>query len=145
MYKIFGKNKNKQYINRTGAYLIAIQDSRIAVVRTTKGLFLLGGGLEPGETDKEAICRECMEEIGYRVSIHKYICSAEAYMEHPEIGYFHPIQSYYLGELMFKEREPVEPDHQLEWIEYDKLKGNLFPEMQNWALEVCWAAVRDKL
>ena len=136
MHQIFGQKQNKQYIHRSGAYLIAVRDNKVAVVRTPKGLFLPGGGMEPGETEEQTIQRECLEETGYRVHVQKYLCSAEAYIEHPEIGHFHPIQSYYLGEFLFREQDPTEQDHQLEWIEYEKLKGNLFPEMQNWALEM---------
>ena len=39
------------------------------------------------------------------------------------------------GDLISKIMEPAEADHVLLWIEYDKIKGNLFLEMQNWALE----------
>lgn len=39
------------------------------------------------------------------------------------------------GDLISKIAEPAEADHVLLWIEYDKIKGNLFLEMQNRALE----------
>lgn len=63
------------------------------------------------------------------------LCSAESYTKHPTIGYFHPIQTYYFGKLLEKESTPTEADHHLCWIEYDQLKGKMFVEMQNWALE----------
>ena len=31
--------------------------------------------------------------------------------------------------------EPTEKDHVLLWLNYDELKGKLFLDMQNWALE----------
>ncbi len=31
--------------------------------------------------------------------------------------------------------EPTEKDHHLYWIDYNILKGKMFVEMQNWALE----------
>lgn len=79
-----------------------------------------------------------MEEAGYQVVIEKKICSAETYSEHPTIGFFHPIQSYYLGELTLKIKEPIEEDHLFKWIKYENLKGKMFLEMQNWALEQVW-------
>lgn len=33
---------------------------------------------------------------------------------------------------------PTEDDHDLKWVNYENLKGNLFVEMQNWALDECW-------
>ena len=76
-----------------------------------------------------------MEEAGYAVSVSRKICSAETYCFHETIGFFHPIQTYYIGELLSKISEPVETDHVFEWIEYDKIKGKMYFEMQSWALE----------
>lgn len=55
------------------------------------------------------------------------------------------MQMYYYGELLEKVGEPTEEDHRLCWIEYDRLKGRLFVEMQNWALEQAAALVQNKL
>lgn len=138
MHKVFGEKKNENYIDRKGAYFVAIDDDKIAVVKTPKGLFLLGGGLDKNESDKECIIRECAEEIGYKVQIDGFVCSAETYQEHSEIGFFHPIQHYYVGKLCEQISIPTEQDHKLEWVAYEQLKGNLFVPMQNWALEQCW-------
>ena len=135
MHKIFGIKENAPYKDREGAYLIPVKNNKIGVVKTSKGYFFLGGGLEKGETHIECIERECMEEAGYCVSVKEKICSAETYLKHPEIGYFHPIQTYYAGELTAKILVRTEKDHSFLWIEYEKLKGNMYLEMQNWALE----------
>ena len=135
MHKIFGINEGGEYVHRKGAYLIPVKDDRIGIVRTPKGYFLLGGGIDNGETDTLCIMRECMEEIGYSVLIKKKICSAESYVKHPVIGYFHPIQTYYLGELVEQKQAPMESDHKLIWMDYDSIRGRMFLEMQNWALE----------
>ncbi len=48
---------------RPSAYaVVSGEDGLLAVVRTTKGWFLLGGGIEPGETPAEAVVREGREE-----------------------------------------------------------------------------------
>lgn len=135
MHKIFGTNEGGEYVHRKGAYLIPVKDDRIGIVQTPKGYFLLGGGIDNGETDTLCIMRECMEEIGYSVLIKKKICSAESYVKHPVIGYFHPIQTYYLGELVEQKQAPMESDHKLIWMDYDSIRGRMFLEMQNWALE----------
>jgi 8-oxo-dGTP diphosphatase len=148
MHKIFGEKKNVEYTDRRGAYLIPIKDGKIAVVSAQKGYFLLGGGIEQGESDEKCIIRECLEEIGWDVEIEKLICSAETYgyhySNHPDIKYFHPIQNYYTGKLKGWKHSPIEDDHNLMWVNYENLQGNLFVEMQNWALDECWKN-KDKL
>ena len=139
MHKIFGEKLNTNYRTREGAYLICINEDKVAVVKTPKGFFFLGGGFEGDESAEICISRECLEEIGYEVKVDRKICSAEHYTYHKKIGYFHPIQHYYLGELLKrKESLTVEKDHTLMWIKYDEIKGKMFSPMQNWALDVCW-------
>lgn len=137
MHKVFGTKENVKYIDREGAYLILIHDNQVGVIQTPKGFFFLGGGLENRENHKECIERECMEEAGCVVTVKDKICSAEAYYNHKIIGHFHPIQTYYIGELISEVFAPMEKDHDFLWMEYDKLKGKMFVEMQNWALEQC--------
>lgn len=137
-HRIFGKKEHVDYIHRRGAYLVPIKDNNVAVVQTPKGFFFLGGGIDDGETDEMCITRECMEETGYTVSVKEKMCSAEFYEKNPQIGYFHPIQTYYLGELVRQDQSPIEKDHKLVWINYENLKGKMHVDIQNWALEQCW-------
>ena len=111
MHKIFGAKEDKEYADRMGAYIIPVRQNEVGIVETPKGYFLLGGGLDADETDFQCIERECMEEAGYAVEIKGEVGSAETYTLHPTIGYFHPIQTYYVGELLNKIKEPIEPDH----------------------------------
>ena len=135
MHKIFGIKENCKYFDREGAYLIVYQNGKVGVVKTPKGYFFIGGGLKKGESHFECIKRECVEETGYLPCVEKKLYSAETYVKHDTIGYFHPIQTYYLGTLVEKQCLPVEKDHTLCFIEYEKLKGKMFSKMQNWALE----------
>ena len=135
MHKIFGTKENASYLDREGAYIIPIKDNEIGVIKTPKGYFLLGGGTDEGESCEQTIIRECLEEAGYTVNIKQKLCSAEAYTKHPKIGYFHPIQTYYIGELLEKVQVPIENDHKFMWIECEQLKGKMFAEMQNWTIE----------
>lgn len=136
MNKVFGKKIEKaEYLDRKGAYLIPVENGRVAVIKTQKGYFLLGGGIDGNETDEQCIIRECLEEAGYEVSVGEYIGSAESYLQHPEIGYFHPIQNYYAGKLLRKISDKVEADHKLEWVAVDEIINNLFVEQQNWIVK----------
>lgn len=144
MHKCFGIKENAEYTDREGAYLIPFRGNMVGVIQTSKGYFLLGGGLEAGESHSACINRECIEEAGYLSLVKEQVCSAEAYTTHPTIKYFHPIQTYYYGELLEKVGEPTEDDHRLCWIEYNQLKGMLFVDMQNWALEQAVAYMLNK-
>lgn len=135
MHKIIGEKREAKYLDRKGAYLIPVKGEYIGVVLTEKGYFLLGGGIHCGESDEACIQRECLEEIGYTVSIERKLCSGEMYYKSPSLGYFHPIQSYYLGELLEKAMVPTETNHQLVWINYKDLKNLMYLEIQNWAIE----------
>ena len=138
MHRIFGTKEPVEYKDRTGAYLIPIRDDCIGVVQTPKGYFLLGGGMDHNESDEACIIRECLEEAGYTVSIGQKLGSAETYYKAPVIGYFHPIQTYYAGTLLEQIQSPTESDHRFLWIPYEELKGRMYLEMQNWAIDLAW-------
>ena len=97
MHKVFGVKRETAYVDREGAYLIPFCDGKIGVIQTSKGLFLIGGGLENGEDHLTCLTRECVEETGYLPVVKEKVCSAEAFMDHPAIGSFHPIQTTIMG------------------------------------------------
>lgn len=136
MHRIFGKKEDAEYYDREGAYLIPVRDNKIGIIRTPKGYFFVGGGIENGESHIICIERECIEEAGYKVSVKEKLCSAETYCFHSEIGYFHPIQTYYSGDIIAEVSVPTEKDHEFLWAEYSEIKGKMFWEMQDWALEI---------
>ena len=144
MYKVFGIKENKEYNDREGAYVILVHGNQVGIVQTPKGFFFLGGGLESNESHIECIERECKEEAGCLVLIKDKICSAETYCWHEKIGYFHPIQTYYIAELVEQLSVPVEKDHTLLWFEYNEIREKMFLEMQNWALEECYRYIDTK-
>lgn len=144
MHRIFGIKENGEYIDREGAYLIPVKNNQIGIAKTPKGYFFLGGGMENGESHIDCTKRECIEEVGYTVLVKDKICSAETYCIHPAIGYFHPIQTYYAGELLLKVSVPIEKDHDFLWIEFNEIKGKMFMDMQNWALEQLLGYISNK-
>ncbi len=136
IFKTFGtKLKDVSYYDRIGAYLICIEDNKLAVIRDPQGYFLPGGGIDDNESLEECLKRECIEETGFFVYLDKHICSADMYVLHPKVGYFHPIQHYYCGKLIEKVCAPTEKDHNLEWIAIDDVESKLHLEIQSWAVK----------
>lgn len=133
--KVFGEKKDVQYTDRVGAYLLCVKNGKLAVIKTGKGYFLPGGGIEGNETHQECIIRECLEETGMSADVGEYICSAESFLYHEKIGYFHPIQYYYAGEFPEKVSEPSETDHKLVWIDAELAKEKMKVEQQRWAVK----------
>ncbi len=143
MHKIFGTKEDAEYIDREGAYLVPLRNNQVGVVETPKGYYFLGGGIENCESHADCIKRECLEEAGYTVVVGEKICSAETYCKHPTIGHFHPIQTYYVGELIEKVVVPTDADHHFLWVDYDYIRGKMFAEMQNWALGQFFAFAKN--
>lgn len=63
--KSFGeKIQNINYIDRVGAYgLILNEENKVAVVKTKKGYFLLGGRVENEETHEACIKRNAQKKL----------------------------------------------------------------------------------
>ena len=131
-----GVKENADYYHRPGAYIIPINGNKVGLIQSKGGYCFIGGGKEKGENDSDCLKREVREETGFGFEIKKYFGSAEEYKDNQtDIGYFHPVQNYYIGELTEKICEPVEPDHELIWIEPENAVSKMSIEMQKKALE----------
>lgn len=133
--KVFGVKEDVEYYTREGAYLIAVENNKVAVAETPRGYFLLGGGIDNDESHIDCVRRECMEEAGVTVEIDRYFCSAETYQNHPQLGYFHPIQYYYLGRIIDKVTVPIENDHVFKWVNTNELTDKFPIKQQEWAIK----------
>lgn len=128
--EVLGEKKvDEVYLRREGAYLLVIENSRALVVRNPKGYFLIGGGLEGEESQLECLKREALEETGYSIEVEKYLKSVDIYTIHSELGYFNPMQHYYLGRLSKYVASPMEEGYSLEWLEVDEL-DEMFLDVQ---------------
>jgi 8-oxo-dGTP pyrophosphatase MutT (NUDIX family) len=64
----FGTPLSQGFREREGSYaLIRNDQGRLLVVRGRRGLFLPGGGVDPGESPLEALHRELREECGLAI------------------------------------------------------------------------------
>jgi len=135
--KVFGeKLEGIEYIDRVGAYGIAFnEEGRVAVVRTSTGYFLPGGGLEGDESHKECIEREFIEETGYKALLNEFIGKASKYHYSDTLKYYMQGIGYFYNVIMEeKYTEDIEFDHELVWLTVEECMKLLFLEHQAWAV-----------
>ncbi len=66
---------------RPTVYAVIIRDDSILMVRPHHGLYAFpGGGMDMGESVKEALHREVLEETGYKVKSSEFYDLAERYL-----------------------------------------------------------------
>ncbi len=137
-HKVFGHKENVEYFHRKGAYIVPFSGDKVAVTKAPKGYYLIGGGLNEGESETDGIIRESLEETGYTVDIGEKICTGETYCWIESLKYYHPMQSYYLGNFVEKVKEPVEKDHFMMWLPVEEAITGMVIEMQAWAIKECY-------
>jgi 8-oxo-dGTP diphosphatase len=131
-------------IARPSAYgLVTDGTERLAVVRTPKGFFLPGGAIEPGESPRDAIVRECREEVGLAVRLGEWTIRAVEFIYATiESAYFEKPNTFIEG---FAHGPPVgtgEPDHELNWLVAEQAVGELLHASHRWAVAQ-WLAARS--
>lgn len=131
------REENKKYKDRIGVYAIIFDnEGNIATVKIPKGNFLIGGGIDEGETHQECLKRECLEETGYDIEVENFICKGNKYFYAESLNsYFYLICYFYVAELKGKLKEPVEEDHQFEWITAHEIKEKMVFEHHIWAIK----------
>lgn len=108
----------KTYTQRTGAYGIIPNDQNLlAIVKTPRGYFLPGGGIEDSESEEDCVVRECLEEIGLKVKVLKKICSGNCYFYATTSNkYIASLGHFYSCEIVQMSGTKTEADHELVWL-----------------------------
>jgi len=123
------------YLLRPSAYALLRDDSgRVAIARQPLGDFLVGGGIEAGESPEDAIRREGVEEVGLRLEVGQYLGSAEEFLLSPR--YCKPFQKrcHFFRARIVGHAPAVEEDHELVWVEPARLVRTLFHTAHRWAV-----------
>lgn len=146
-HRVFGAPRpGVEYRDRPGAYGIAFDGQGCAAVVCCegKGYFLLGGGIDPGESEAECIRREALEETGYTVAVGEKVCVGEEFTVTRQGEPFHPIGHVYLIQLGEKTSEPVETDHYLTWLPVEEFQKRTFLRFQSWAMGAAWTLYQKR-
>jgi 8-oxo-dGTP diphosphatase len=97
--RVFGTpEKGGAVVPRQAAYAIVRAGGRVAVVQEDSGLFLPGGGREPGETAEENVRREVREEVGCGLRILRRVAEAVQYCPaHDRDGWYATEATFFAG------------------------------------------------
>ena len=120
---------------RLSAYaLVRNAAGELAVVRTGRGCFLPGGGIEADESPEQAVAREVREECGLVVNPCAFLGRAV------EIVFSAEGNTCFQKESVFAEADlsglvtSTEPDHQLVWLSLNQAVEALSYESHRWAV-----------
>lgn len=127
---------DKNYIAREGVYGIMTNESgKIAIVETSTGYFLPGGGIEAGETAEECLKREFIEELGIEIKMGKFIGLISYYFKSTTLHIdMESLGNFYNCNYVKTLDVQTEPDHKLVWLYADRAIELLYLENQKEAV-----------
>ena len=130
------KQEGIDYLDRPGVYAVIESNvKQIAIIETSKGYFLPGGGIDANETDTDALKREVLEELGYQVSVVAKLGETIEYFKAASEEKYYRIHSrFYKVHLGSKIGEGMEEDHQLVWLSPEEAVNLLIRQGQAWAV-----------
>ena len=106
------------YTLRPGGYALFLRGpEELAVVRVPGGLYLPGGGQEPGESLEEAAVREVREECGLAIRVGEQFFLADQLVNSQAKPVFVRKRcSFFRAELLGPSEPATEEDHELCWM-----------------------------
>jgi len=137
MKYIGSKEENIEYRKRPGAYAIIINknDDKVGIVTDGEDYFYLGGGIEKGETQLDALKRELIEESGYTIKNIKKFDEVGSYIYAEDKGFLDVEAYVYIAEFDEKITEPIEIDHSVLWVKPEEYVSRMFREWQTYIMK----------
>jgi 8-oxo-dGTP diphosphatase len=141
---IFGaREEGRPWVIRPSVYgLVEDAEGRVAVVRSVDGVFLPGGGVEPGETAEAALRREALEECGFAVRLGPWRTRAVQFAySASENSYFEKRSTFIECSVEGPDRRLVVPGHEVLWLAGGSAATLLSHSSHGWAIRA-WR-IRD--
>ncbi len=134
--QVFGERlPDQDYVCRPSAYVL-VRDlrQRVATVQTLRGVFLPGGGINSGESAKEAAVREAREECGFDIRLDGEIGVADEYL-YSELEATHFLKrSTFFRASLTASGLGSESDHELVWLPQREAESAMKHGSHRWAL-----------
>jgi 8-oxo-dGTP pyrophosphatase MutT (NUDIX family) len=119
-------------VGRRAAYALIRDDAgRFLAVRAKYGLFLPGGGCEPGEPPELALTREIREEIGHAVSALRHRATAVQHFNTDGVSYCMTADFY---TVLLGDRSAGEAEHDMVWLDPNERGDRWYHACHAWAV-----------
>lgn len=121
---VIGKPFDTKFNFRETCFGICEKDGKILLTQKLikNEISLVGGGLENGETHKDCLSREFMEEAGYVIKDIKDFCVVDCYWlaagKHP----MRSLANFYIVDIQDEQFVSTEEGHQPIWIDKFQVK-----------------------
>lgn len=103
------------YRMRAGAYAILPLKTRfllVAQIGDAVDVMLPGGGIDPGESPVQALHREVMEELGWRIAAPRRLGAFRRFVFMPEYDLWaEKLCHIYVAHPVYQIADPIEKDH----------------------------------
>lgn len=121
-------------IDRPGAYaVVLLPNGQVAMVRTPVGVYLPGGGIDPGESPEDALHREMAEETGLLIDIVARIGVVRQVVPRHGRPAWNKVCHYFRCTERGTTRQ-LEEDHELLWVPLDRAAQHVPLPADRWAL-----------
>ena len=139
---------NRTYVDRPAVFGLVEREGRIALVRIQKPLAvawldLPGGGIDPGESEEEALAREFGEETGLIVTPGEVFARADQRYINTDGEAYNNRGAFWTATL--EDEAPalkIEDDHELVWIDPHEALVRLRHDAHAWAV-AAWLRARS--
>ncbi len=130
--KEFKIDKEKLFF-RPSVYGIIIDQTKILLSKQWDGYDLPGGGVELGETIKEALVREIKEETGLDAEMDELIACQDSFFKASKEHFFHSVLLFYTAKIKggtisteFFDKTEIGILKEAEWVDLDKIENLKF-------------------
>ncbi|WP_339773990.1 NUDIX domain-containing protein [uncultured Thalassospira sp.] len=137
---VFGSPEPGKFYNIKDCAYAVIPDGkgRLGVVKTPKGIMLIGGGVERGESVQVALAREAIEETGRALRIISQIGIATQYVNNRAKGKYRLKRGvFFIAEILPKTVAQIDLDHEFLWMPARDVEKKLVRSFHRWAVQHC--------